>query len=339
MSILPETLETASPGDTPRARPDLAKVLSPFSREMERLDAVIDRLIRSDSCRYFPEAHELCRGGKRLRGALTIAAARAFTADAERISAAIEVAACVEGIHFSSLLHDDVIDEASERRGITTLHRRYGRTGAILAGDLLYVKIFNRLLEMGDDVLVRLITRGTEEMVEGETIQNLTAHSRHEPTIEEYLGCISKKTAAFFRAAASAGARIGGADDAAADAVGAFGHDFGMAFQITDDILDWTADQDALGKDLLCDIRSGKLTLPLLHFLQDDAAAARTFISRALDGEVHPLAAEVARRGLIPRAQHIAKRYAESALAAIESIDAEKEFFRGLMAFTLHRSF
>ncbi len=320
---------------------DFAAILEPISLEMELLHHVISGFVQMASSTYFPEVDDLCRGGKRLRAAICIAMAKAFTSDEERLRKAIELAAYVEGIHLTSLLHDDVIDNASERRGIQTLHRRYGRTGAILAGDLLYVKIFHRLLELEQPAAMRVIVQGVIEMVEGETWQTIGAVTGREPSIEDYLGGIAKKTAAFIRAAAEGGALLGSPElsDSQRAAVRMFGHDFGMAFQIVDDILDWTADPELLGKELLADIKSSKLTLPLLLFIEDDAASARGFIARAADGAILPLSTEISRRGYLHRSYRIAERYAESAGKSLDLIDGRVDVLRDLVKFTLSRCF
>lgn len=320
---------------------DFATTLEPIAREMELLDRVISGFIQLASSAYFPEVGDLCRGGKRLRAALAIAMAKAFTDDDDRLRKAIELAAYVEGIHLTSLLHDDVIDNAAERRGIETLHRRYGRTGAILAGDLLYVKIFNRLLDLDSSDVMRVIVQGVIEMVEGETWQTIGAVVGKEPSIDDYLAGIAKKTAAFFRASAEAGALIGVSELSSAQrgAVRMFGHDFGMAFQIVDDILDWTADPELLGKELLADIKSSKLTLPLLLFIEDDAASARGFIARAADGAILPLSTEISRRGYLHRSLRIAERYAESAAKSLDLVNGRVDVLRDLVKFTLSRCF
>jgi octaprenyl-diphosphate synthase len=323
---------------------DFASLLEPYSAEMRMLDQVMDACIESLSGGYFPEAREICRGGKRLRAALCIGSARAFSADPDVIRLAVEHGACIEGIHLSSLLHDDVIDNASERRGISTLHNRYGRTGAILAGDLLYVKVFRRLMDTPYPEVMRTIVDGVIEMVEGETWQTLDAVLGKEPSIDEYCGCISRKTAGFFRAAVEAGAMLGsrargGLTPEQVEAVRTFGHDFGMAFQIVDDILDWTADPGVLGKELLADIKSRKLTLPLLLFLEDDPAAARACIARALDGAIVPLANEITRRGHLRRAYRFAEKYSRSAAQALEVWPAETENLNAIVRFTVGRCF
>lgn len=325
----------------------LEEILQPFENEMRMLEDVIDGLIAADASRYFPEADLLCHGGKRLRGAICIAVARSLTSDSERIARAVEVAACVEGIHFSSLLHDDVIDSAAERRGIATLHQKYGRTGAILAGDLLYVKIFNRLLEIEDGSLTKIITVGTEEMVEGETMETLAAKLGKEPTRASYLKCISKKTAAFFGASAAAGAVIavprgnGRNPEMIRAAMEAYGRNLGMAFQIVDDILDWTADPDELGKDLQSDIRNGKLTLPLLLLIEKDAVRGRKLIKEATDGELGPLFEELREHGCIDESLEVAAGFVTKARAALREAGPANgsETLEALLDFSVERGY
>lgn len=328
----------------------LESLLSPLSSEMDRLGEVIDHHIVSDHVKYFPEVSDLAHGGKRLRGAICIASAKVFTADPERLEKTIEAACYIEGIHLTSLLHDDIIDSATERRGVQTLHQKYGRTGAILAGDLLYVKIFQKLLDFGNDKVVREITRGTKDMVEGETLETLAARGNSALKMDRkaaYFKCISKKTASFFRSAALSGATIGlGPQASNGKAAGSaeilenfsiFGNELGMVFQIVDDILDWKADPDLLGKDLLSDIKNSKLTLPAILFLEDDKELAQTSIKRAQDGDVAQLISEIMSRGYLEQSHRVATQHADAAQNALNSIDHDTSLLEQLITFSLDR--
>lgn len=330
----------------PTRRPQIAQrsmseVLAPLACEMRQLDDVIHGAVALFSGAWFPEADDLSRGGKRLRAALVIAAARVGSRDPHVIEAAIELAAYMEGIHLSSLLHDDVIDNATERRGIATLQSRYGRTGAILAGDMLYVKIFSRLLAPRFREVIGVVIQGVIDMVEGETWQTMGAVMAKEPRVEEYLQGIGKKTAGFFRAACEAGARLAspGESEAAVEPARVFGHEFGMAFQIIDDILDWDADPEILGKNMQSDIKNRKLTLPLLMFLEDEPAIARPLVARAVDGAVVPLAEELNRRGYLRRAHHTAEKHADVAREALTRWPGDTSVLEDILDVTLVRTF
>lgn len=323
-------------------RKDILEALEPLSPEMKRLDDVIHGAVALFSGAWFPEADDLSRGGKRLRAALCIAAAKASSHDPKVLEIAIELAAYLEGIHLSSLLHDDVIDNATERRGIATLQSRYGRTGAILAGDMLYVKIFQRLLAPRFRDVVELTVQGVIDMVEGETWQTMGAVMAREPKVDEYLQGIGKKTAGFFRASCEAGARLGlppGSDPEASEPARTFGYEFGMAFQIIDDILDWNADPELLGKDLQSDIKNRKLTLPILTFLAEEPSVARPLVDRAMDGAIVPLANELQRRGHIERAYRAAETHAAIARSALGRWKADTTILHDVLDATLDRAY
>ncbi len=341
--LTPRAAQQRPSGPRPAVdRKDMAASLEPLAGEMKRLDDVIHGAVALFSGAWFPEADDLSRGGKRLRAALCIAAARAGSHDPRVLETAIELAAYLEGIHLSSLLHDDVIDNATERRGIATLQRRYGRTGAILAGDMLYVKIFGRLLEPRFRDVVQIVVQGVVDMVEGETWQTMGAVMAREPEVDEYLQGIGKKTAGFFRAACEAGARLGmapGAELDASEPARTFGFEFGMAFQIIDDVLDWSADPEVLGKDLQSDIKNRKLTLPLLTFLAEEPAVARPLVARAMDGAIVPLATELHKRGHLKRAHRAAEAHAATARDALDRWKADTGLLRDVLDATLDRAY
>jgi len=317
---------------------DLDTLLAPLDTELAAMEARLAELVSEHIRPFFPEIESLMRGGKRLRGALTIASARAATREESRLARAAEMAAVIECLHFASLLHDDVIDHGDERRGRATLHRLYGAAGAILAGDLLVARLVSRVFDRFDAATVRLLLDGAVAVIEGETRQTLAAVRGQGVDIDAYLSFIEQKTASFFRTALLAGARIGAEQEPAG--LGEYGRQLGLVFQIMDDILDWEADGKRLGKDVLADIDRRKLTLPVLLFLEEDAAQAEELIARAGRGDAAPLALALRHSGHLARALALAEEHAErarDALATVALDPGSRAFFDGILAFCLTR--
>lgn len=318
---------------------DLDTLLAPLGAELAAMEERLAELVGAHIRPFFPEIDALVSGGKRLRGALAIAAARAATRDETRMARAVEMAAIIECLHFASLLHDDVIDHGEERRGRATLNRLYGAAGAILAGDLLVVRLMSRTFEQFDAETVRLLLDGAVAVIEGETRQTLAAVRGERVDIAAYLAFIEKKTAAFFRTALLTGARIGA--DRESSGLGEYGRHLGLVFQITDDVLDWETDGGRLGKDVLADIGRRKLTLPVLLFLEEDAARAEELIARADRGDAAPLALALRHGGHLARALALAEEHAARARAALaaEPLDPFiRALLDGILSFCLTRS-
>jgi octaprenyl-diphosphate synthase len=301
------------------------------------LDRAIALMIDGAIGGHFPGVAAMARGGKRLRAVMTLATARAVAPDRAVTDETVDAAAAIEAIHLATLLHDDVIDEADERRGVETLHRRYGRTGAILAGDMLFAATFRRLIDFASPPVQRLLLDAVARMAEGETEQTLAALAGREIILSEYFEIISKKTAAFFGVALEIGAVASGAAPEVRDALRRFGLEFGLVFQIVDDILDWSADPEELGKALHADIRCGKLTLPLFLFLEDDPVVARGLIACAADGAIQPLAEELARRGYLRRSWRMAERRADAAREALRDAGGDTKLFEEILDYSLSR--
>lgn len=216
------------------------------------------------------------RGGKWVRPRLVMLAHRAAGGTDRK---AVIIAAAIEMVHLATLLHDDVIDESDERRGRASANMRYGNRTAVLGGDYLYTRVFLDLLtEIDQPEIINLVAGVTNEMSVGEFFQ-MWWQGKLDLSEEDYFGIIEKKSASLMRTAARCGALLadGGNGETALDngeAVGAltsYGLNFGLAFQITDDCLDFTSPSDVMGKDELNDVRQGKITLPLIYGLRTGA--------------------------------------------------------------------
>jgi heptaprenyl diphosphate synthase len=206
-------------------------------------------------------AYTVAAGGKRLRAALVLLAARLGRYDLERAS---HSAVAVELLHAASLLHDDLVDNANQRRGRVTVHSRWDRDVALILGDYFFALAANELAREPDARITRFYTSAAQTIVEGE-LSPVTQLEPLDVALAQYFHKIGSKTAVLFEAACKAGIAVAGGDDREIAALGAFGYDLGLAFQIVDDVLDFTGDEVLLGKPAGNDLREGTLTLPLIY--------------------------------------------------------------------------
>lgn len=222
--------------------------------------------------------HLQSSGGKRLRPTLVLLTAKLFpNRDAE---VSVRLAAIVELIHTATLIHDDVIDEAETRRGRASTNALWGNQTSVLAGDWLYMQAFRFALEQRNFHLLDLLIGLTQRMVEGELLQARLLGRMVERG--EYLELVDRKTASLFSACARLGATAGSASEEEESRLGKFAWNLGMAFQLVDDILDFTSTEEILGKPVGSDLREGKITLPLLYALEQGTPEERADVERVL---------------------------------------------------------
>lgn len=267
--------------------------------------------------------HTLLSGGKRLRPAIALLAARCVgrSFDTHRAYAA---AAAVELIHMATLMHDDVVDEAPERRGRPTANAVYGNSITILTGDFLLAKSIWLLSRDEENLnLVRLFADVTIAMAEGEVLQAAVARNWN-LNLTTYEQVIERKTARFLAGCTEAGAYLGGGTEAETAAMRAFGHHLGIAFQIADDLLDFLGDPKQTGKPLGTDLKDGRVTLPLIHTLAHCDSVTRAELLTTLergqaltDSEIAALTAVIARHGGFEVARKEAEQRMERALAEL----------------------
>jgi octaprenyl-diphosphate synthase len=212
--------------------------------------------------------HMQAAGGKRLRPILLLLSSRLVSRESETTSAAIQLAAVVELIHTSTLVHDDVIDEAATRRGRPSANALWGNQCSVLAGDWLYMQAFQIAMRQRNFTILDILIGLTQLMVEGELLQ-LDRLGRADISEADYMELVDRKTASLFNACCRLGAMAGGAGDAEAARLGEFAWNLGMAFQLIDDILDFTSKENILGKPVGNDLAEGKVTLPLLYALTE----------------------------------------------------------------------
>jgi heptaprenyl diphosphate synthase/octaprenyl-diphosphate synthase len=211
--------------------------------------------------------HILTSGGKRIRAAMALLAAQLGRYDLDRV---VHSAAAVELIHAASLVHDDLVDEAARRRGAVTVHTRWDGDVALMVGDYLFALAAAEMALAPDPRIIAYFSHGVMTICEGELSPVMDAAPLDKAT-EQYMYKIGCKTAALFEAACKAGMVCGGGTQAEVDALGRFGYQLGLAFQIVDDVLDFTADEGTLGKPAGNDLREGTITLPLIYAVDSGA--------------------------------------------------------------------
>jgi octaprenyl-diphosphate synthase len=255
-------------------------------------------------------------GGKRLRPMLVILAAQACGYQGRQH---VTLAAIIEFIHTATLLHDDVVDDSDLRRGKESAHAVWGNAASVLVGDFLYSRSFQMMVGVDSMRVMEVLANTTNTIAEGEVEQLL---NMHDPDVsqERYFSVIEKKTARLFEAACQLGAVLTGRDDLEA-ALATFGRELGTAFQVADDVLDYMADADTLGKNSGDDLAEGKPTLPLILCREHAGAEARKLIDKSIrDGDLDQfsrIASLIRESGALDQARQVARDRADAALAAI----------------------
>jgi geranylgeranyl pyrophosphate synthase len=262
--------------------------------------------------------------GKWLRPALTLLAADFFGVSSSRVA---RVAAALELIHNATLIHDDIIDESETRRGREAVWTRWGNSATVLMGDLLYAKAFELTTLEGRIEIQQVIAAATSRMCQGE-LHELESNGRADVSEIEYLQVVSDKTAALMSACTQCGAILSGASASEVDAMRQYGLMLGMAFQITDDVLDYVADVKVLGKTVGNDLANGQLTLPLIHFLardSEESEGVRLYLLGKNGKQKMNLTEKLEQAGSINYSLSVARRYAERAKEALAGIDGRPE--------------
>jgi geranylgeranyl diphosphate synthase type I len=297
-----------------------------------KIDTFIDQSLREGSPRILYDAglHIIEAGGKRLRPYLTLKSCEAVGGDPE---IAIPFAAALEILHSFTLIHDDVMDNDSMRRGRPTVHTKFGEPMAILAGDLLFAKVFNIMtnsIQSGVEpnrILSAIATtaEATITICEGQAL-DIGFPDASSVEEEDYFTMVGSKTSALFRACAMVGATIGGASEKHAAALGDFAWDSGIAFQIIDDVLGITANEEKLGKPVGSDIREGKKTLIIIHALVNASSEERKVLMDTLGNEdasheaLNKAVITLKNLGSIDYARKMAMRYRDKALKTLETL-------------------
>ncbi len=330
------------PAAMPDTRPalDLPAIQQLAAADMAAVDALIRRRLASDVVLINQIAEYIVgAGGKRLRPMLHLLAARAL---GHMGPDAHQLAAVIEFIHTSTLLHDDVVDESELRRGRRTANAVWGNAASVLVGDFLYSRSFQLMVELDSMQVQRILADTTNQIAEGEVLQLL--HVRNPDTDEAaYLKVIERKTAILFAAATRLGALLAGADEAVQRQLHVYGLNLGYAFQIADDVLDYASDTETLGKNLGDDLAEGKMTLPLIHAMQHADAATRTRLREIVEqGDIDALPEVVAAidaHDSLAYSRARATSFAERADAALASLPDNEAMaaLRGLARYAVSR--
>ena len=285
---------------------------------MQAVDEVIRTRLHSDVALIRQVAEYIVQsGGKRLRPALVL-----FTAGAMGYKGTHhhELAAVVEFIHTASLLHDDVVDESDLRRGNRTANAIYGNAAAVFVGDFMYSRAFQMMVGVDSMHVMRVLADATNVIAEGEVLQLLNCHNA-DVVIDDYLRVIRYKTAKLFEAAARLGGIVAGADPETETRLAAFGMHLGTAFQLIDDVLDYSADEADTGKHLGDDLAEGKPTLPLIHVMQhgtpEQAALVRGAIEHGGRDDFAAVLAAIQDSGALAETLRYAQEESKRAIEAI----------------------
>lgn len=243
----------------------IAAIRDLISDDLKQVDEVIRASLYSDVALIRQVAeYTISAGGKRLRPALVLLAAGIFGYQGRQH---YDLAAVVEFIHTSTLLHDDVVDASELRRGKASANALFGNAAAVLVGDFIYSRSFQLMVSVNNMRVLEVLAEATNTIAEGEVLQLVNSHN-FDVNAESYLKVIRYKTAKLFEAAARLGAVVGGASRAEENALGKYGMHLGTAFQLVDDILDYSGDAETTGKNLGDDLSEGKTTLPLIYAMQ-----------------------------------------------------------------------
>lgn len=317
----------------------LSNLLAPVAQDMAAVDAVIRSRLNSEVVLIRTIGDYIIgAGGKRMRPALVLLVAQAlgYRGDHQHLMAAV-----VEFIHTATLLHDDVVDESALRRGRSTANAVFGNAASVLVGDYLYSRAFEMMVDVDDMRIMQIMSGATTVIAEGEVLQLLNVH---DPDVSEarYLQVVRFKTAKLFEAAAEAGAVLAGATPGQRDAAAAYGRHIGTAFQLVDDVLDYSGDVGALGKNVGDDLREGKPTLPLIRVMEVGTHSQKELVKQAIEkgeADFDAVAQAIHDTGALEHAQRSAVAEADMARQALAAFpeSAAKEALLAFCTFATER--
>ena len=311
--------------------------------DLDAVDAMIRRELTSDVALVNQvSGYIIGAGGKRLRPLLVLLAARA--AGAAALGPQIAGAVIIEFIHTATLLHDDVVDGSSQRRGRHTANEVWGNATSVLVGDFLYSRAFQLMVSLNSLPVMGLMADATNVIAEGEVLQIM--HTRNPATSEQhYLDVIYRKTARLFESGAQVGALLAGADAKTQTALATYAKHLGNAFQLVDDSLDYRSSPAERGKNIGDDLAEGKPTLPIIHALRTGSATQQALLTRAIEsGGLEDLPAVIAAIescGSLEYTAMLAKSEADQALQALKSIpeSIHTTALQQLAEFSISRSY
>jgi octaprenyl-diphosphate synthase len=317
---------------TPPIPAQLEAIQGVIADDMRAVDALIRRRLDSDVVLIRQIAEYIIGGGgKRLRPAVVLLSAGAFGYVGKGHH---ELAAVIEFIHTATLLHDDVVDESDMRRGSRTANAEFGNAASVLVGDFLYSRAFQMMVSVGSMRVMSVLADATNAIAEGEVLQLL--NMRNAAVSEaDYLEVVRRKTARLFEAAGRLGAILGGAGAEAEKDMAHYGLHLGTAFQLIDDVLDYSGDQAEIGKNLGDDLSEGKPTLPLIHAMQRGSAEQADVVRRAIEhggrADFGAVMKAVADTGALEYAREFARRESQAACRGLTRLE-HSPFLQSLQA-------
>jgi octaprenyl-diphosphate synthase len=320
-----------------------ASVKALVDEDLREVDSVIRTRLASDVVLINQIAEYIVSGGgKRLRPLVVLVASRACGSNSGGRHA--EAAAIIEFIHTATLLHDDVVDGSTLRRGRETANEVWGNEASVLVGDYVYSRSFEMMVALGSMRVMDVMAGATNKIAEGEVLQLLNANDA-ETTQERYFEVIYRKTAKLFESGAQIAAILAGAPTAVEGAMARYGRHLGTAFQLIDDVLDYSSDSEQLGKNLGDDLAEGKPTLPLIYALRVGNEEQRRIIRRSIEQgtstELTAVTAAIESTGGLAYTARLARQEAALAVEALAELpeSAYKQALRELADFAVERNY
>ncbi len=300
---------------------DIAAIQTLINPDMQAVDALIQKRLHSDVALVNQIGHYIINsGGKRLRPMLLLLSARAFGFQGTHL---INLAAVIEFIHTATLLHDDVVDASQLRRGQETANSVWGNEASVLVGDFLYSRAFQMMVEVKSMRVMEILSDATNIIAQGEVLQLLNCHEPN-TTEADYLQVIRSKTAKLFEAATQLGAVISKQSSEYEQAMAAYGMHLGTAFQLIDDVLDYSATAEEMGKNVGDDLAEGKPTLPLIYALKQGTSAQQQVLHEAISKGGKEFIGDVIKAivstGAIEYTKNVAQKEAGMAMSALTDL-------------------
>ncbi|WP_339037054.1 octaprenyl diphosphate synthase [Serratia symbiotica] len=313
------------------------------SQDMRAVNAAILEQLHSDVTLINQLGYYIISGGgKRIRPMIAVLAARALNYEGNKH---VIVAALIEFIHTATLLHDDVVDESDMRRGKATANAAFGNAASVLVGDFIYTRAFQMMTSLKSLRVLALMSEAVNVIAEGEVLQLMNVHDP-DITEESYMQVIYRKTARLFESAAQSSAILSGANQAEEKALQDYGCYLGTAFQLIDDLLDYSANGSTLGKNTGDDLNEGKPTLPLLHAMHHGDEAQRSMIREAIEQGnrrhlLEPVLQAMQQYASLEYAHNRAEEEANKAIAALQALPKSpyRDALEGLARLAVQREF
>ena len=321
---------------------EIEDVYALIKSDMDAVNDTIKRRLYSEVVLINQVGHHIINsGGKRLRPVLVLLSARALGYQGERH---IDLAAIIEFIHTATLLHDDVVDSSEQRRGQETANSLWGNEASVLVGDFLYSRSFQMMVDVGEMRVMDILAETTNTIAEGEVLQLLNCHDA-DTTEDRYIKVIHYKTAKLFEAASRLGAVLSGSDPDLERTMTSYGMHLGTAFQLVDDVLDYSAPGEDIGKNVGDDLADGKPTLPLIHAMRNGTPEQATLVRRAIEQggleEIDRIREVIETTDAIAYTAQAAREEAEKARAALERVPDSpyREALFTLAEFSVNRTY